>query len=99
MLLAGDAQLARWQSLTDDAPYAALMVLTACRIWRFSEERAHSSKAAAASWALARDPSLTAARDALRQRAGDPVRIAPTEISRLLRIVRTRIAARRVAPG
>jgi hypothetical protein len=99
VLLAGDAQLARWQSLTDDAPYAALMVLTACRIWRFSEERAHSSKAAAASWALARDPSLTAARDALRQRAGDPVRIAPTEISRLLRIVRTRIAARRVAPG
>jgi predicted nucleotidyltransferase len=97
VLLVGDAQLARWQSLTDDAPYAALMVLTACRIWRFSEERTHCSKAAAASWAHARDPSLTAVRDALRQRTGDPVRIAPTEIGRLLKIVRTRIAATRVA--
>jgi predicted nucleotidyltransferase len=99
VLTAGDAQLARWQSLTDDAPHAALMVLTACRIWRFSEERTHCSKAAAGSWALARDPSLTAVRNALRQRAGDPVRIAPPEIGRLLRIVRTRIAAKRVAPG
>jgi predicted nucleotidyltransferase len=99
VLLAGDAQLARWQSLTDDAPHAALMVLTACRIWRFSEERTHCSKAAAGSWALARDPSLTAVRDALRQRAGDPVRIAPTEIGRLLKIVRTRIAPTRVAPA
>jgi hypothetical protein len=99
VLTAGDAQLARWQSLTDDARHAALMVLTACRIWRFSEERTHCSKAAAGSWALARDPSLTAVRDALRQRAGDPVRIAPTEIGRLLRIVRTHIAARPGAPG
>jgi Domain of unknown function (DUF4111) len=98
VLRAGDAQLVRWQSLTEDAPYAALMALTACRIWHFSEERAHCSKAAAGTWALARDPSLTAARDALLQRAGDPVRIAPTEIGRLLRIVRTRIARTRVAP-
>jgi hypothetical protein len=98
VLLAGDAQLARWQTLTDDAPHAALMVLTACRIWRFSEERTHCSKAAAATWALARDPSLTAVRDALRQQAGDPVPIAPTDIGRLLRIVRTRIAATHVPP-
>jgi Nucleotidyltransferase domain len=49
VLIVGDAQLARWQSLTDDAPHAALMVLTACRIWRCSEERTHSSKAAAGS--------------------------------------------------
>jgi hypothetical protein len=97
VLTVGDAQLARWQSLTDDAPHAALMVLTACRIWRFSEERSHCSKAAAGSWALARDPSLTAVRDALRQRAGEPVRIAPTQIGRLLKIVRTRLAATRVA--
>jgi hypothetical protein len=68
----GDAQLARWQSLTEDAPYAALMVLTACRIWRFGEERIHCSKSAAGLWALARDPSLHAVRDALRHGRGIP---------------------------
>jgi predicted nucleotidyltransferase len=88
----GDAQLARWQSLTDDAPYAALMVLTACRIWRFSQERNHCSKSAAGTWALTRDPSLDAVRDALRQRTGDPVAVNPAEIARLLEIVRARIA-------
>jgi hypothetical protein len=91
----GDAQLARWQSLTDDAPYAALMVLTACRIWRFSEERIHCSKSAAGAWALARDPSLNAIRAALHQRAGDPVAIDPAQIARLLEIVRARIASSR----
>jgi hypothetical protein len=50
VLTAGDAQLARWQSLSDDAPRAALMVLTACRVWRFSHERSHCSEAAAGSW-------------------------------------------------
>jgi len=93
LLMAGDAQLARWESLTDDAPHAVLMVLTACRIWRFAEEHAHCSKAAGGHWALARDPSLTAVSDALRRRAGEPVRIEPAEIGRLLRIVHTRIAA------
>jgi predicted nucleotidyltransferase len=93
VLRAGDAQLARWQSLTDDEPYAALMVLTACRIWRFGEERIHCSKSAAGAWALTRDPSLHAVRDALRQRAGEPVTIDPAEIARLLALVRERIAA------
>jgi hypothetical protein len=93
VLGAGDAQLARWESLTDDAPHAALMVLTACRIWRFSEERTHCSKSAAGLWVLARDPSLQAVRDALRLRAGDPAQIAPAEIGRLLKIVRARITA------
>lgn len=92
VLSVGDEQLARWQSLTDDAPYAALMVLTACRIWRFSEERIHCSKSAAAMWALTRDPSLQAIRDALRQRVGDPVPVEPAEIARLLELVRGRIA-------
>jgi predicted nucleotidyltransferase len=92
VLTAGDAQLSRWQSLTDDAPYAALMVLTACRIWRFSEERIHCSKSAAGSWALTRAPSLHAIRDALRQRTGDPVLVQPSEIARLLEIVRARVA-------
>lgn len=98
VLLVGDAQLARWQSLTDDARHAALMVLTACRAWRFSQERSHCSKAAAGSWALARDPSLTTVRDAIRQRWGEAVPIDPTEIGRLLSIVRTGIAANQHAP-
>jgi predicted nucleotidyltransferase len=90
---AGDSQLARWESLTDDAPYAELMVLTACRIWRFAEERTHCSKSEAGLWTLARDPSLQAVHDALRLRAGDQVQVAPADIGRLLRIVRARIAA------
>jgi Domain of unknown function (DUF4111)/Nucleotidyltransferase domain len=93
VLRAGDAQLARWESLTDDAPYAALMVLTACRIWRFSEERTHCSKSAAGLWALERDPSLQAVRDALRLRAGHAARVEPAEIGRLLRLVRAQIMA------
>ncbi len=44
VLQVGDAQLASWQLLTADARNAALMVLTACRIWRFSEERRYCSK-------------------------------------------------------
>ena len=94
----GDAQLARWQSLTDDAPYAALMVLTACRIWRFSETHTHSSKATAGLWALEREPSLTAVRDALLQRAGKVVAIAPQEVSRVLATARIATAAMRDEP-
>jgi hypothetical protein len=59
--------LRTWRSLTDDAENAAFMVLTACRIWRFAVENVHCSKAQAAEWALGRDPSLTAVRQAVRQ--------------------------------
>jgi hypothetical protein len=92
VLRAGDAQLARWQWLTEDAPYAALMVLTACRVWRFGEEQIHCSKSAAGRWALGRDRSLHAVRDALRRRNGEPVAIEPAEIARLLKLVRARVA-------
>jgi Domain of unknown function (DUF4111)/Nucleotidyltransferase domain len=92
VLMAGDRQVARWQSLTHDTAHAALMVLTACRVWRFSEEGRHASKRAAGSWALKRDPSLAAVRDALRCRGGRGVLIEPEEIARVLRVVRTRIA-------
>ena len=34
VLAAGDAQLADWQAIGDDPPYAELTVLTACRVWR-----------------------------------------------------------------
>jgi hypothetical protein len=93
VLQVGDAQLARWQALTDDAPHAALMVLTACRVWRVAETRSHCSKSEAAAWALARDPSLDAVRAALAQRAGRAAPIAPTDIARLLDVVRERIRA------
>jgi nucleotidyltransferase-like protein/aminoglycoside adenylyltransferase-like protein len=93
VLCVGDAQLARWQALTDDARHAMLMVLTACRTWRFAVTGSHCSKSAAGAWALTRDPSLQAVRAALRQRAGDPAHIEPADIGRLLTIARARITA------
>jgi hypothetical protein len=67
VVAAGDAQLAAWQAIGDDPPYAELTVLTACRVWRFAEEGRHASKAAAAQWALGRDPTLGVVGDALRR--------------------------------
>ena len=64
--------LARWRSLTDDTENAAFMVLTTCRIWRFAMENVHCSKAQAAEWALARNPSLTVVRQAVQQHEQDP---------------------------
>jgi hypothetical protein len=91
----GDRQLAAWERLTDDAAHAELMVLTTCRIWRFSAEGIHCSKTQAGSWALSRDPSLTAVDEALRQRRGDPqVRIGEEGIRRLIALVRREIANR-----
>jgi predicted nucleotidyltransferase len=64
--------LTTWQSRTDDDSSAALMVLTACRIWRFAVEEVHSSKVQAGRWALTRSPSLTAVTQALRRHTTDP---------------------------
>jgi hypothetical protein len=50
----GGAVLTRWKTIGDDAPDRQLMALTACRIWRFREERVHCSKPAAAQWARER---------------------------------------------
>jgi Domain of unknown function (DUF4111)/Nucleotidyltransferase domain len=81
----GTSWLRTWLERTDDDENAALMVLTACRIWRFAVDGEHSSKSAAARWALRRDPSLTAVGQALADRAGgDRVRIAPGDVERLL---------------
>jgi hypothetical protein len=89
VLAVADRQLATWERLTDDAEHAELMVLTACRIWRFAVERVHGSKAAAARWALERDPSLGAVADALRQRTVDSaVPIGSDEVGRVLAHVR-----------
>jgi predicted nucleotidyltransferase len=91
----GDRQLAAWERLTDDAAHAELMVLTTCRIWRFSVEGVFSSKADAGRWALARDPSLTAVEQALRQCASDRrATIDEGGIRRLIARVRQEIAAR-----
>jgi predicted nucleotidyltransferase len=93
VVAAGDAQLADWQAIGDDPPYAELTVLTACRVWRFAEEGRHASKAAAAEWALGRDPTLGVVGDALRRRHGDPAaRINPAQVARLLAVVRARLA-------
>ena len=89
----GDRQLAAWEPLTDDAAHAELMVLTACRIWRFGTERIHCSKTAAGRWALERDPSLGAVEEALRQRTSDPAAAIGEEgIARLLALVRQELS-------
>src|SRR5215217_8077712 len=96
VVAAGDAQLAAWQAIGDDPPYAELTVLTACRVWRFVEEGGHASKTAAAEWALGRDPTLGVVGDALRRRHGDPAaRIDPAQVARLLAVVRARLAEAR----
>jgi hypothetical protein len=102
VLAAGDAQLAAWQAIGDDPPYAELIVLTACRVWHFAEEGRHASKATAAQWALGRDRTLGVVGDALRRRHGDPAaRIDPAQVSRLLAVVRVRLtdAGDRAAGG
>lgn len=94
VLRAADAQLADWQVIGDDPKYAGLAVLTACRVWRFAEERHHCSKDAAAEWALTRFPGLMVVRDALIQRQSDSKpRIDPAQVDGLLGIVRRRVAS------
>jgi nucleotidyltransferase-like protein/aminoglycoside adenylyltransferase-like protein len=91
----GDELLERWQQLTDDAEHAALMVLTACRIWRFAVEGVHCSKTEAARWALLQGPALPAVEAALRRRIGDTNgQIAPADIAALLAGVRAELARR-----
>jgi Domain of unknown function (DUF4111)/Nucleotidyltransferase domain len=93
VVAAGDAQLADWQAIGDDPPYAELTVLTACRVWRFAEEGRHCSKAAAGAWALGRDPTLKVVDDALQHRRRDPDHpIDPAQVAQLLAVVRARLA-------
>jgi hypothetical protein len=95
----GDRQLADWESLTDDASHAELMVLTACRVWRFATDGLHSSKTAAGRWALAREPSLSAVDEALRQRTVDPAAVIGEEgIGHLLALIRQELRNHHPAP-
>jgi hypothetical protein len=92
----GDAQLAAWEAIGEDPKHAELTVLTACRVWRFAEERRHCSKTAAGEWALRRDPTLQGVRDAPRQRRGDPTRrLDAAQVRQLLAVVRARLAEAR----
>jgi hypothetical protein len=50
----GAAVVERWEKIGYDPSRQELMALTACRIWRFREERVHCSKPAAAAWARSR---------------------------------------------
>jgi predicted nucleotidyltransferase len=82
----GEYWLRRWAGLADDAENAAFMVLTACRMWHFAVTGVFCSKADAASWAFARDPSLVGITHALRQRTDDPAQpVAPAEVLSVLR--------------
>jgi hypothetical protein len=85
-----------WQGLTDDDAHAELMVLTTCRVWHLATEGRFCSKAEAGRWALERDVTLRAVEGALFRRDGDAASaIEPTEIARLLGLVRAEIAATR----
>ncbi|WP_244928532.1 aminoglycoside adenylyltransferase domain-containing protein [Nocardioides sp. W7] len=80
--------LRTWLKLTDDDKNAVHMVLTACRMWRFELTGEHTSKTAAARWALGREPSLTAVDLALLARAtSHPRPIAPHDVEDVLRRV------------
>jgi predicted nucleotidyltransferase len=81
----GLSWLTTWLELTDDDANAPHMVLTACRIWKFAVAGEHSSKSAAAHWALHRDPSLLAIEKALSGRAAaKTAHIPPVEVERVL---------------
>lgn len=88
----GDQQLAHWQQLTNDETRAELMVLTACRVWRYAVEQVHCSKGDAGRWALVRDPSLDAIEAALRRRRGDAdIRIESSDVAAVLSRVRAEL--------
>lgn len=88
--------LAFWQTVADDAENASYMVLTACRMWLFSVEERHASKADAGRWALTRDPSLTAVREVLHQRLVDSsAPIGSDGVAQVLARVRSEMAVAR----
>lgn len=86
----GTHWLRTWLGLTDDEGNAVYMVLTACRMWRFEVTGEHTSKTAAARWALEQDPSLRGVELALSARAGAGApHITPQQVEEvLLRVLR-----------
>jgi len=89
-----DDLLAHWQAVGDDPRSAELTVLTACRIWLFSEEGRYTSKTDAAEWVLTQRPGLEVVRDALRHRSIDArTSIDGGQVQQLLALVRARLKA------
>ena len=71
----------RWKLVGYDPPHQELMALTACRIWRFREERIHCSKPAAAAWARARGARIAFDEQSVRallDRASPPLQSSRT---------------------
>lgn len=76
LLEVGAEEVRRWQKLGDHSGSEISVTLTACRIWRYAEERLFCSKAQAASWAIERAPDCLAIEQAMRLQQGlseDPV--------------------------
>lgn len=92
VLAVGDAQLTEWQAIGEDPVHAHLTVLTACRGWHFAVEGKHSSKTAAAEWALRRDPSLRVISQVLEARRAGMGVVDAAGVSDLLYLVRREIA-------
>ncbi|XVV14778.1 aminoglycoside adenylyltransferase domain-containing protein [Actinoplanes sp. CA-131856] len=84
----GRQWLRTWLGLTDDDENAALMVLTACRIWHLAVEGRHVPKVEAGRWALERRPTLIAVRQAIRRiEQGDATPIDPARLAVVLETV------------
>jgi hypothetical protein len=93
LLARSEHWLTTWLTRLDDEEHAAFMALTACRMWHYALAGTHTSKSAAARWALDRDPSLTAVRQAMRHRAGDQdATIAEDDLRAVLHIARHGVA-------
>jgi len=87
-----DQQLARWQEVGSDLEHAVIEVLTACRIWQFTEEGRHTSKTEAGRWMLAKAPGLEVVRQALRRRhMTTTLPIDLDQVQQLLALVRDRV--------
>ena len=81
----GTAWLRSWLGLTDDEENAVYMVLTACRMWRFAVTGEHTSKSAAARWALEQDPPQRGVELALAARTTSAApRITPQQVEEVL---------------
>jgi predicted kinase/predicted nucleotidyltransferase len=87
-----DQQLAHWQELGRDLEHAVIEVLTACRIWQFTEEGRHTSKTEAGRWVLARAPGLEVVEHALhRRQMTTTLPIDLDQVQHLLALVRHRV--------
>lgn len=89
----------RWSRVTEPLDHAGLMVLTACRIWRWAADRRHVSKDDAASWVMRHHPGLRAVPAAVAERRGARIEpFEPRDVAEVLDGAR-RALERRQAPA